>query len=290
MNEHAVRRRAIAEAAEAIRPHLRGVPRIALILGSGLNVLADRATDARALPYAEIPHFPHSTVPGHAGRLISGRLAGVDVLIMQGRVHFYEGYSPAEVTLPIRVLQALGVRILCVTNAAGGLNPAFAAGDPMAITDQINLVGMAGHHPLRGPNDDSLGTRFPSMVRAYDPALIAALRQVALERGLTLRSGVYAMVAGPTFETPAEVRMLRAWGADAVGMSTAPEVAVARHAGMRVLGLSLITNVAIDTQEEPSEPTHAEVVEVGQRAVPVLAALIEGVLPRLYAALTAEQG
>ncbi len=290
MNEHAVRRRAIAEAAEAIRPHLRGVPRIALILGSGLNVLADRATDARALPYAEIPHFPHSTVPGHAGRLISGRLAGVDVLIMQGRVHFYEGYSPAEVTFPIRVLQALGVRILCVTNAAGGLNPAFAAGDPMAITDQINLVGMAGHHPLRGPNDDSLGTRFPSMVRAYDPALVAALRQVAVERGLTLRSGVYAMVAGPTFETPAEVRMLRAWGADAVGMSTAPEVAVARHAGMRVLGLSLITNVAIDTQEEPSEPTHAEVVEVGQRAVPVLAALIEGVLPRLYAALTAEQG
>jgi purine-nucleoside phosphorylase len=290
MNEHAVRRRAIAEAAEAIRPHLWGVPRIALILGSGLNVLADRATDAWALPYAEIPHFPHSTVPGHAGRLISGRLAGVDVLIMQGRVHFYEGYSPAEATFPIRVLQALGVRILCVTNAAGGLNPTFAAGDPMAITDQINLVGMAGHHPLRGPNDDSLGTRFPSMVRAYDPALIAALRQVAQERGLTLRSGVYAMVAGPTFETPAEVRMLRAWGADAIGMSTAPEVAVARHAGMRVLGLSLITNVAIDTQEEPSEPTHAEVVEVGQRAVPVLAALIEGVLPRLHAALTAEQG
>ena len=290
MTEHAVSHRAVDEAADHIRPHLRGVPRIGLILGSGLNVLAERASDPWISPYADIPHFPHSNVAGHAGRLVSGRLASVDVLIMQGRAHSYEGYSPAEVSFPVRVLQALGVRVLCVTSAAGGLNPQWSAGDPMVITDQINLVGMSGNHPLRGPNDDALGTRFPSMIRAYDPRLVALLQQVALEKNITLRSGVYVMVSGPTFETPAEARMLRAWGADAVGMSTAPEVTVARHAGMRVLGISLISNVAVDRQDEPNEPTHREVVEVGQRAVPIMAALIEGVLPLLQSALEAEQG
>ncbi len=281
---------AVTAAAEHIRLRAGAPGRIALILGSGLNVLAERAADAVAIPYGEIPHFPHSTVPGHAGRLVAGRLAGVPVLIMKGRVHFYEGYSPAEATFPIRVLQALGIEILCVTNAAGGLRGDWSAGDPMVITDHINLVGMAGHHPLRGPNDEALGPRFPSMVRAYDPALVERLQQVAQERGITLRAGVYAMVAGPSFETPAEVRMLSVLGADAVGMSTAPEVTVARHAGMRVLGLSLITNVAIRTQDDPHEPTHEEVVEVGQRAVPVMAALIEGVLPHLDASLSARQG
>ncbi len=290
MNEHAVNRRAIEEAADCVRPHLRGNPQIALILGTGLNDLAERAGNAWSTSYGDIPHFPRSSVPGHAGRLIGGQLAGVDVLIMQGRVHFYEGYSPAEITFPVRVLQALGIQMLCVTNAAGGLNPSWSAGDPMVITDQIDLVGMAGMHPLRGPNDDTLGARFPSMVRAYDPRLIVMLQQVARERSITLRAGVYAMLAGPTFETPAEVRMLRAWGADAVGMSTAPEVAVARHAGMRVLGIALITNMAVDTQEEPGEPTHAAVVEVGQRAVPIMASLIEGVLPRLHSSIDARQG
>ena len=283
-------RAAIATAAEYIRSRVGAAARIALILGSGLNVLAERSEGARAIPYEEIPHFPRSTVPGHAGRLVAGRLAGVPVLIMQGRVHFYEGYSLAEVTFPTRVLRALGAEILLVTNAAGGLNPDWRAGDPMVITDHINLVGMAGHHPLAGPNDETLGPRFPSMVRADDPALVARLAQVAAERGIALRSGVYAMVSGPSFETPAEVRMLRALGADAVGMSTAPEVTVARHGGMRVLGLSLITNVAIRTQDDPNEPTHEEVVAVGQRAVPIMASLIEGVLPHLEASLSARQG
>jgi len=290
VNEHAVNRRAIEEAAATVRLRLQTVPRIALILGSGLNALAELATAAWSVSYADIPHFPRSTVPGHSGRLIGGQLAGVDLLIMQGRVHYYEGYSPAEVTFPVRVLQALGVRTLCVTNAAGGLNPSWRAGDPMVITDHIDLVGISGMHPLRGPNDDALGVRFPSMVRAYDPQFVALLEQVARGRGITLRSGVYAMLSGPTFETPAEVRMLRTWGADAVGMSTAPEVTIARHAGMRVLGISLITNIAVDTQEEAAEPSHAAIVKVGQRAIPTMAALIEGVLPSLYSATCAQQG
>lgn len=275
----------IEQAADYVRARIHSAPRIALVLGSGLGPLADRVAGASEVPYEGIPHFPRSTVPGHAGRLLAGTLAGVDVLVMQGRVHYYEGYAPAEVTFPIRVLRALGVEALCVTNAAGGLHVEWSAGDLMAIVDQINLVGMAGQHPLRGPNDDRLGPRFPSMVRAYDREYLGLLREAASAERLTLREGVYAMVAGPTFETPAEVRMLRALGADAVGMSTAPEVAVARHGGMRVLGLSLITNIAVDSPDAAQEPSHEEVVEAGRQAVPRLTALIERVLPKVAAAL-----
>lgn len=276
----------IRRAAERVRQRLSGLPageRVGLVLGSGLSVLADRVAPSVQIPYEDIPSFPRSTVPGHAGRLVAGELAGAPVLVMQGRVHYYEGYSPAEITFPIRVLQALGVRTLLVTNAAGGLHADWQPGDLMAITDQINFVGMAGQNPLRGPNDEALGPRFPSMVRAYDPELLELLREVARPRGITLLEGVYAMLAGPTFETPAEVRMLRVLGADAVGMSTAPEVVVARHAGMRVLGISLITNIAIDTLESTGEPSHEEVLEAGRRAAPVMASLIEGVLSRIAA-------
>jgi len=284
-------RESVAQASDYIQIRLDAAnasPRVALILGSGLSILAERARDAVYIPYADIPQFPRSTVPGHAGRLVVGSLAGVDVLIMQGRVHYYEGYSAREVTFPIRVLHSLGIRALCVTNAAGGLHPEWSPGDLMVITDHINLVAMAGHSPLRGPNDDALGPRFPSMVRAYDPEFIELLQRTARAQGQRLRHGVYAMVAGPSFETPAEVRMLRALGADAVGMSTAPEVLVARHAGMRVVGTSLITNIAVDTQETSAEPTHEEVLEAGRLAAPALASLIEGALPQI--ATSVEQG
>jgi len=280
MSDHASRE-AINQAVRYVRARASRPARIAIVLGSGLNVLAERATDTVEIPYQHIPHFPRSTVRGHAGRLVVGELAGVDVYIMQGRVHYYEGYSAAEVAFPIRVLGRLGADVLLVTNAAGGLNPDWSPGDLMAIRDQINFVGMAGQHPLRGPNDESLGPRFPSMVRAYDPDLVSLLRTVAQRLGTPLREGVYAMVSGPTFETPAEVRMLRALGADAVGMSTAPEVSVARHGGMRVMGVSIITNIAVDSQESTQEPTHNEVMDAGRRAVPALAALIEGILPHL---------
>ncbi len=272
---------AINQAVRYVRARASRPARIALVLGSGLSQLAEQATDAVEIPYGQIPHFPRSTVAGHAGKLVIGELAGAPVYVMQGRVHYYEGYSPAQVTFPIRVLRGLGAETLLVTNAAGGLRPEWAPGDLMCITDHINFVGMAGQHPLRGPNDPDLGTRFPSMVRAYDPELISVLRSVAESQGTVLREGVYAMVSGPTFETPAEVRMLRALGADAVGMSTAPEVAVARHGGMRVLGISTITNIAVATQESTVEPTHDEVMEAGRRAVPALMALIEGVVSYL---------
>lgn len=277
-----VTREAVIEAVEYIRSHTRHTPDVGVVLGSGLSPLADRVADADVIPYDDVPHFVPSTVPGHAGRLVAGVLGGANVMLMQGRTHFYEGYSAAQVTLPVRVMQYLGVSTLIVTNAAGGINPAFARGDLMVIADHINLVGMAGQNPLRGPNDESFGVRFPSMAPAYDPALVALAEDVARDQGLGLRRGVYVMVAGPSFETPAEIRFLRAIGADAVGMSTAPEVVVARHAGMRVLGISLISNVAIDALEKAQgTATHEEVLEAGRRAVPALIALLEGILTRL---------
>ena len=271
------------ESAGYIQKHCRYEPSVGLVLGSGLGTLADRVKAADIIPYGDIPHFVTSTVEGHAGRMVLGRLGRSQVCLLQGRLHYYEGYSPAEITLPIRVMQALGVRILIVTNAAGGLRPDLEAGDLMAITDQINFVGMAGHSPLRGGNDDSLGPRFPDMARAYDPDLLDLAREQATELGISLQEGVYVMVAGPNFETPAEVRLLRILGADAVGMSTVPEVIVARHGGMRVLGISLISNVAIDAfREQPRhESSHQEVLAAGQRAVPSLAALLEAILQHL---------
>jgi purine-nucleoside phosphorylase len=202
--------------------------------------------------------------------------------MMQGRVHYYEGYSTAEITFPVRVMQLLGVETLFVTNSAGGLNPDFTPGDLMAIEDHVNLPGLVGHHPLRGPNDENFGPRFPSMSRAYDAELIAMLHREAKAREMVVHKGVYVMVSGPSFETPAEVRFLRSIGADAVGMSTVPEVVVARHGGMRVLGISLISNVAIDSLHEAAKgPTHKEVLKAGKETVPVLASLLEGMVGRL---------
>lgn len=276
-----ITRQMVVEAAEYIRKRGCSCPHVGLILGSGLNAVAERVLDAKIIPYREIPHFPNSTVPGHAGRLLLGCFGGLETLVMQGRVHYYEGYSLAEVTFPVRVMQLLGLDTLIVTNAAGGIRPGLRVGDLMAITDHINFVGMAGHHPLRGPNDEHFGPRFLDMTRAYDPGLLELLRAEAKEQGVPLQEGVYAMLAGPSFETPAEVRFLRAIGADAVGMSTVPEVIVARHGGLRVLGISLISNVAHDSLAAGEKASHEEVLEAGRRAEPILAGLLEGFLRRL---------
>lgn len=264
----------------------RGVsrPRVAIITGSGLGPLADEVAGAARIPYGTIPHFPRSTVAGHSGELVLGALAGQPVVVMKGRLHFYEGHAPDAVTFPVRVMHALGAETLIVTNAAGGINPDFAVGDLMLIRDHLFFPGLAGWNPLRGPNDAALGPRFPSTLGAYSRALRALAHQVAGRQGLTLRQGVYAMVAGPSFETPAEIRFLRLVGADAVGMSTAPEVIVARHAGMRVLGLSLITNRAIeDSDADPleGEAGHEEVLAAAQAAVPRLTGLVREIVRAL---------
>lgn len=273
------------EAAAFIRSRTRHRPRVGLILGSGLSGLAERIAHADIVPYAEIPHFPISTVAGHAGRLVIGNLAGVTVCAMQGRFHYYEGYSMQQVTLPVRVMQRLGVETLIVTNAAGGLNPGFVTGDIMLIEDHINLIGMAGANPLRGSNLDEFGPRFPAANRIYTPRLRTLAQDVAAVVAVPLRRGVYLQLSGPNFESPAEVRMLHRLGADAVGMSTAAEAMVAHHAGMKVLGLSTITNVAIDQLESTGQPTHEEVIEAGKVIVPRLTALLLGVLERMASML-----
>ncbi len=266
------------EAADFIRSRTQRSPSVGLILGSGLGSLAANVTEPDIIVYSDIPHFPVSTVEGHPGKLVIGRLEGLEVLIMQGRAHYYEGYSMQRIALPVRVMHILGINTLIVTNAAGGLNPAFRPGDLMLITDHINLIGMAGLNPLRGPNDPHLGPRFPDMSQAYDPELRQIALQVATGLGLSLRQGVYICLAGPSFETPADLRFLRMIGADAVGMSTVPEVTAARHAGMRVLGLSGISNVASPEPGEGHETTHEEVLEAGKMVVPKLIALIKGIL------------
>ena len=279
---HNATRAQAAEAIAYIQTQSQVRPLVGLVLGSGLNTLAERVQQPDTISYDKIPYFPRSTVPGHSGRLILGYLNGAPVIIMQGRAHYYEGYSAAEITLPIRAMQLLGVRVLILTNAAGGIRRDLRAGDLMMLTDHINVMGLAGHNPLRGPNDDTLGPRFPDMSRAYDPELMTWMREEARSRNIALSEGVYAMVAGPSFETPAEIRYLRAIGADAVGMSTVPEVIVARHGGMRALGISLISNVAVDSTATTSEETsHEQVLEAGKRAVPLLASLIEGLIGRL---------
>lgn len=269
------------EAADAIRARTRHTPRIGLVLGSGLSVLAESATDTDSIPYEEIPHFPLSTVAGHAGRLVIGDLAGAPVAIMQGRFHYYEGYSSQQVTFPIRVMRRLGIDTLILTNAAGGLNPTLAAGDLMLIEDHINFMGMAGTNPLRGPNLDALGTRFPAANRIYTHRLRALAQSVALEQEIELRQGVYVALSGPNFESPAEIRMWRILGGDAIGMSTAPEAQVAHHAGMEVLAISTITNMGISEMDSESEPTHDEVVEAGRIIVPQLSKLLLAVLAKL---------
>ena len=265
--------------AQVIRTRLPVQPSVAIILGSGLGALADAVEGAASIPYNEIPSWPVSTVFGHQGRLVAGKLEGRQVVVMQGRAHYYEGYSMAQVTLPVRVFQRLGVETLIVTNAAGGINPEFIPGDLMLITDHLNLVGMAGLSPLRGPNLDVLGPRFPDMSQAYDRQLLDLARQAAKEAGILLREGVYVCLAGPSFETPADLRFLRTIGADAVGMSTVPEVTAARHGGTRVLGISGISNKA--NLDGNTITSHEEVLAAGQKIVPKLITVVRGVLRRI---------
>lgn len=273
----------IEEACTFIAARTQHRPEIAVILGSGLGGLADEIETAETIAYPQIPHFPPSTVEGHKGELVLGRLSGKTVAVMRGRFHFYEGYDLQQTTFPVRVLQMLGARTLIVTNAAGGLRGDWQVGDLMRIGDHINLPGMAGFHPLRGPNDPRLGLRFPALTDAYDPELGRLAHEVAAGLGVTLREGVYAMLAGPSFETPAELRMLRALGADAVGMSTVPEVIVARHGGLRVLGISMISNIA--TPDAPPA-NHEEVLSAGEAVQGAFTALVRGIVGRIAAPLT----
>lgn len=264
------------EAAEVVRRQWNLTPGVGIILGSGLGALADHLDAAARVPYREIPHFPQPQVEGHRGQLVLGALEGRPVAVMQGRPHFYEGYAMAEVVFPVRVLHALGARTLIVTNAAGGLNRLYRAGDLMVIVDHINFMGT---NPLVGPNEDDLGTRFPDMSAAYDPALVALAEEAAVALGIPLRRGVYLGVSGPSYETPAELRLMARWGADAVGMSTVHEVITARHAGMRVLGFSAIADMA--TGEVVASVTHEDVLTVMRRLEPDFVRLVRRVVAAL---------
>lgn len=266
----------IQETAAFIRQRTQVPPRVGIILGSGLGGLTDILDTQAQIPYSDIPNFPVSTVQGHSGSLFFGTIAGIQVMLMAGRFHYYEGYSMQQVTFPVRIMKALGVETLILSNAAGGTNPGFAIGDMMIIKDHINLFP---EHPLRGSNDERLGTRFPDMGEAYDHALIDIARKVAAENNITVRTGVYIGLQGPTFETPAEYRWLHTIGGDAVGMSTVPEVIVARHGGMRVFAVSVITDLGIT--DSPVEITHEEVLEAANAAAPRMARLVTGILEKL---------
>ena len=266
----------IQRAADAVRAHAAPAPAVGIILGTGLGGLAGEIAVATAVPYESIPGFPLSTVESHAGRLLLGQLGGKPVVAMQGRFHRYEGYSLAQVTFPVRVLHALGASTLIVSNACGGMQPLWAPGDLVLLADHINLLG---DNPLVGPNDERLGPRFPDLSAAYDPGLRALAREVALELRITLREGTYVAVAGPNLETRAEYRMLRAIGADVVGMSTVPEVIVANHEGMRVLGISIITDQCLPDALEPADITR--IIDTARRAEPSLTQLIQRVVERM---------
>jgi len=263
-------------AAEVIAGRTPLKPTVGMILGSGLGPLAQAIETPVRIPFGEIPGWPTSTVEGHAGSLVIGTLEGHGVAVLQGRVHYYEGYTMAQIGLPIRTLQMAGVDTFIITNAAGGVNPEFHPGDVMLITDHLNLIGMAGLSPLRGPNDDRLGPRFPDMSRAYNRGLMALARRAADVEGIRLREGVYVCLAGPAFETPADLRFLRMAGADAVGMSTVPEVVAAHHGGSRVLGFSGISNKA--NLDGTTVTTHEEVLTAGKEIAPKLERLVRGVL------------
>jgi purine-nucleoside phosphorylase len=267
----------IDEATAAVRARLHSIPKVGMILGSGLGDLANLVANPSRVSYQEIPFWPAATVQGHAGMLVSGQLFGTEVMVLQGRVHFYEGASMAEITLPVRVMKRLGVEFLVLTNAAGAINPDFEPGDVMLITDHIAMIGMAGMNPLRGPNLDEFGPRFPDMSQVYDRRLAQMTRDCASSDGLVIREGVYCGLSGPSFETPADLRFLRTIGADAVGMSTVPEAIVARHAGMHILGLSGISNKA--NLDGNTQTSHAEVLEAGRILVPKMRRLIEKLLP-----------
>jgi purine-nucleoside phosphorylase len=269
----------IDRAADHIRQTTGLQPRLGLILGSGLGALAERVEQATRFDGRDIPGWPAASIVGHAGRVHLGRLEGQPVIVMQGRAHFYEGHSMSRLGLPVRVMQRLGIEILIVTNAAGAVHPDYTPGELMLITDHLNLVGMAGQSPLRGPNLDTFGQRFPDMGQAYDRALLDLARQEARQLGLVLHEGVYACLAGPSFETPADLRFLRAAGVDAVGMSTVPEVTVARHGGTRVLAISGISNKA--NLDGATATTHEEVLEAGEVLGPRLGGLLRGIVRRL---------
>lgn len=268
----------IDAASQAVQDRTEILPQVGLILGSGLGSLADGVEGVR-MDGRDIPGWPVASVAGHAGRLLLGELEGQTVFVMQGRAHYYEGYPMPRLGLPIRVMQRLGVEILIVTNAAGAVHPDFAPGDLMLITDHLNLIGMSGHSPLLGPNLDEFGPRFPDMSQTYDRELRDLARQAAASLKLPLREGIYACLGGPSFETPADLRFLRSAGVDAVGMSTVPEVTVARHGGIRVLGISGISNKA--NLDGSTATTHEEVLAAGERIVPRLSELIREVLRRL---------
>lgn len=274
--EFAHTRAQVAVAAAAVRDRCDIAPDVAIILGTGLGALAAAIDVERAIDYRDVPGFPLSTVESHAGRLLCGSLGGKRVVAMQGRFHLYEGYTAHQVSFPVRVLHALGARTLIVSNASGGMHPLWDAGDVMLIADHINLLGA---NPLTGPNDDSLGPRFPDMSAPYDAELRALARQVAMEHGIALREGVYVAVPGPNLETRAEYRFLRGIGADVVGMSTVPEVIVAVHAGMRVLGLSIITDRCLPDALEPA--SLERIIAVAAAAEPRLGTVVRGVLERL---------
>lgn len=266
----------IREAADYIRQQTTTKPEIGLIMGSGLGVLADRLEDAVTIAYHDIPHFPISTVEGHAGELLVGTLSGKPVLLMRGRFHMYEGYGPELTAFPVRVMKALGVQSLLVTNAAGGINLAFASGNLMLISDHINLTG---RNPLIGPNDEELGLRFPDMSEAYSKRLRGIASETAKELGIPLQEGVYVGLLGPSYETPAEIRMLRTLGADAVGMSTVAEVIAARHSGIEVVGISCITNMASGILDQPL--SHSEVMETAERVKSQFLGLVTALIGKM---------
>ncbi|MFB9897077.1 purine-nucleoside phosphorylase [[Hallella] seregens] len=264
----------IQETASWLRERMTTSPKTAIVLGTGLGQLASEITDTYEFPYQEIPNFPVSTVEGHAGKLIFGRLGGKDIMAMEGRFHFYEGYSMKEVTFPIRVMHELGIETLFVSNASGGMNPDFSIGDLMVITDHINFFP---EHPLNGPNFPA-GPRFPDMHEAYDSALISLADDIAAEKNIRLQHGVYVGVQGPTFETPAEYRMYRLMGGDAVGMSTVPEVIVACHCGIKVFGISIITDLG--GFDVPAEVSHEDVQRAANAAQPKMTEIMREMIRR----------
>ncbi|MGL6104911.1 purine-nucleoside phosphorylase [Romboutsia sp.] len=266
----------IQESVEFINSKISNQPEIGLILGSGLGVLGDEIQDGVKIKYDEIPNFPVSTVEGHAGCLVIGQLEGKQVVAMQGRFHYYEGYTQQEITFPVRVMKALGAETIIVTNAAGGANKSFKPGDLMVIKDHINL---SGNNPLMGRNEDKLGVRFPDMSTAYTPAYVNLVKECAKELKMSIQEGVYAFFSGPTYETPAEVRMAQILGADAVGMSTAPEVIVASHSKMDVIGISCITNMAAGILDQPLD--HNEVIETTQKVKSEFLSLVKTVVNKI---------
>lgn len=269
------------EAADTIAAAAPLSPRVAIVLGSGLGSFVESIEDAVALPFAAIPHLAPTTVAGHAGRLVLGTLAGVPVAVLQGRLHLYEGYTPQQITFPLRVLRLLGADVGILTNAAGGINPALVSGSLLLIRDHISLPSLVGYSPLFGANDERFGTRFPSMTDAYDPKLRQVALAAAQRHGIELVEGVYVMVAGPSFETPAELQMFRQLGADAVGMSTTPEVIVARHMGMRVMAMSVITNETLPESADQDEPDHEDVLRAAARATDRVTTIIRDVIVQL---------